>query len=197
MVYQNFIKRLLDILLSLIAMPFVLIIVIICGLLIKIEDGGPIFYCGYRLGKHQKKFKMIKLRSMKVNAIDIRNVDGTTFNGEADDRVTKIGKIIRKLSLDEFPQFINVLLGDMSIVGPRPSPPGDKSMYPKEFLLKYNVRPGITGLTQATLRNKATMEDRIKLDKYYVENYSFMLDLKILALTFYSVIKRSNIYNEQ
>lgn len=194
--YQRYFKRIIDIILSLIVLPIVLIIIVIVGILIKLEDNGSIIYKDLRLGEDMKPFKMYKLRSMKVDAPDIRNSDGTTFNSENDSRVTKVGKIIRKTSLDEVPQFINVLMGDMSFVGPRPSPLGDKSIYPKDFFEKFKVKPGITGYNQALLRNNATMEQRIKNDCYYVNNVSLKLDVYIIYQTIISVVKRRNIYND-
>ncbi|CAM3206450.1 sugar transferase [Vagococcus fessus] len=193
--YQNYIKRFLDIIISLIALPFVLITLIPVAICIYIEDRGPIFYNAPRLGKGMKEFKMFKYRTMKVNAPDIRNEDGTTFNSESDIRVTKVGSFLRKTSIDELPQFFNVLVGNMSLIGPRPSPLGSKDMYPKEFFKKYEVKPGVTGLNQATLRNSATMEQRIKNDGYYSDNISFKLDCTILIKTFSSVILRKNINN--
>ena len=120
--YKHFFKRVLDILISLIALPFVILTIIIFGPIIFLTDRGPIFYCGKRIGRNGKAFKMIKFRSMKVNAPDIRLEDGSTYNGEDDPRVTKIGKFLRKTSIDELPQFLNVLFGQMSIIGPRPDP---------------------------------------------------------------------------
>ncbi len=193
--YQNFIKRIIDILVSIIGVIIFLIFLIPVSILIKLEDQGPVFFNGKRLGKDMKEFKMFKFRTMKVNAPDIRNSDGTTFNSDSDNRVTKVGRILRKTSIDELPQFINVLIGDMSIIGPRPSPLGNKDMYPKEFFKKYHVKPGITGLNQATLRNKATMEERIQNDGFYSDNVSFSLDIKIFFLTVQSVLKRKNINN--
>lgn len=191
--YRLFIKRIFDFLISLIFLPFVLIVILPFAILIKLEDKGPVFYNAPRLGKDMKDFKMYKLRSMKVDAPDIRNQDGTTFNSAQDPRVTRIGRIIRKTSIDELPQLLNVLKGDMSLVGPRPSPLGNKDMYPKEFLEKFKVRPGITGYNQALLRNESTMDQRIENDVYYVNNISFFLDLKILLMTFNSVIRLKNI----
>lgn len=191
--YRYYIKRLFDILLSLLLLPFVLLIMIPVAILIKLEDRGPVFYNAPRLGKDMKQFVMYKFRSMKVDAPDIRNNDGTTFNSENDSRVTKVGRILRKTSIDELPQILNVLKGDMSFVGPRPSPLGDKSMYPKEFFKKYNVKPGITGYNQAVLRNAATMEERIINDAFYVENVSCTLDIKIIVMTAVSVLKSKNI----
>lgn len=115
--YRRFIKRIIDIIFSLCALPFVLIEIILLGPIIFLTDKGPIFYNAERLGKDGKTYKMFKLRSMKVNAPDIRNEDGSTFNGDNDPRVTKIGRLMRKTSLDEFPQFLNVLIGDSGIIG--------------------------------------------------------------------------------
>ncbi len=106
-----------------------------------------------------KKFRMLKFRSMKMNAADIRNPDGTTYNSVKDDRQTKIGKILRQTSLDELPQFLNVLMGDMSLVGPRPSPMGNEKTYTTFIKKKFKVRPGITGYNQALKRNSATLEE--------------------------------------
>lgn len=191
--YRYFIKRLFDVLLSLIALPFIMIIMIPVSVAIKIEDRGPIFYNAPRIGKDNLNFTMYKFRSMKVNAPDIRNEDGTTFNSDNDIRVTKVGKFLRKTSIDELPQILNVLKGDMSFIGPRPSPLGDKSIYPKEFFRKFDVRPGITGYNQATVRNNALMEERIKNDSFYVDNISFILDIKILIMTILSVLQSKNI----
>ncbi|GAA0091757.1 sugar transferase [Paraclostridium bifermentans] len=191
--YRYFIKRLFDVLLSLIALPFIMIIMIPVSVAIKIEDRGPIFYNAPRIGKDNLNFTMYKFRSMKVNAPDIRNEDGTTFNSDNDIRVTKVGKFLRKTSIDELPQILNVLKGDMSFIGPRPSPLGDKSIYPKEFFRKFEVRPGITGYNQATVRNNALMGERIKNDSFYVDNISFILDIKILIMTILSVLQSKNI----
>jgi undecaprenyl phosphate N,N'-diacetylbacillosamine 1-phosphate transferase len=191
--YQNYIKRLFDILFSILLFPFATIICAPFMLAIYLEDRGPIFYNANRLGKGMITFKMYKLRSMKVGAPDLRNDDGSTFNSSNDPRVSKIGKIIRKLSIDELPQLINVFLGDMSFVGPRPSPLGNENRYTEEYKVKFGVLPGVTGLNQAVLRNSASMEERIKNDVYYVNNISFILDIKIVALTFLSVVRSKNI----
>ncbi|WP_096550377.1 sugar transferase [Ureibacillus thermosphaericus] len=192
--YRYGIKRFLDLFCSLLGLPIFLIVMIPVAIAIKIDDGGPIFYNASRIGKNMKEFKMYKFRSMKVNAPDIRNADGSTFNSENDPRVTRVGKFLRKTSIDEIPQLLNVLKGDMSLVGPRPSPLGNKDLYPKEYFRKFEVKPGITGYNQALLRNQSTMEQRIKNDLYYVENVSLILDLKIILLTILSVIKSKNIY---
>lgn len=115
--YQLVVKRIIDIILCVIALPFVLLIMIPVGLAIKLEDHGPIFYYSKRLGVGFREFNMIKFRSMKVNAPDLRNADGSTFNSEKDQRVTKVGRILRESSLDEIPQVLNVLKGDSGIIG--------------------------------------------------------------------------------
>ena len=118
--YKHFFKRLFDLIIALFALPFVLLLILIMVPLIWLTDRGPTFYNAQRVGLNGKIFKMFKFRSMKVNAPDIRNTDGSTFNSSDDPRVTRIGRFIRKTSIDEIPQILNVLIGDMSFVGPRP-----------------------------------------------------------------------------
>lgn len=193
----KYIKRLIDILLSLLLLPFILIITIIFGILIKIEDGGPIFYYADRIGKNKKIFKMIKLRSMKVDAPDIRLEDGSTFNSEDDDRVTKVGKFIRKTSIDELPQIFNIIKGDMSIIGPRPDTPLWIDNYTKEEEIIHTIRPGVTGYNQAINRNSVSTKEKLQQDIYYVNNLSFKLDVKIVILTIKSVLTKKNIYRSK
>jgi lipopolysaccharide/colanic/teichoic acid biosynthesis glycosyltransferase len=131
---------------------------------------------------------------MKMNAPDIRNHDGTTYNSENDTRLTKIGKLIRKTSIDEIPQILNVIKGDMSFVGPRPDMPDAIDLYGDEFIRKLNLRPGITGLNQAYFRNSADLETRFKNDVFYVDNYSFSIDIKIIFKTIQAVFKRKNVF---
>ncbi len=191
--YRKFIKRLLDILVAIPASLGVVLILIPVAIAIKLEDRGPVFYNANRLGKDMVPYKMYKFRSMKVNAPDIRNEDGTTYNAEDDPRVTKVGRFLRKTSIDELPQIFNVFLGDMSFVGPRPSPTGNEYNYSEDFLRKFKVLPGITGYNQAMLRNAATNEQRERNDLYYVDNVSFLLDVKIILHTIKSVFQRENI----
>lgn len=194
--YKLFIKRLLDIVLCLIAFPIFILIYVPIAILIKIEDGGPIFYSGERIGKDNKIFKMHKFRSMKVNAPNILNKDGSTFNSENDPRVTKIGKFIRETSLDEIPQILNVLKGDMSIIGPRPSLADALPTYKEDEKDKMLVRPGITGYTQAYYRNNLTVREKRLKDAWYANNVSFALDVKILLKTIETVFKREGIYTD-
>lgn len=193
--YDRIIKRLIDIMISMVLIPFILVLLLPIALLIKLEDRGDVFYNGERYGRNMRKFKMFKFRSMRMNAPDIRNEDGTTFNSEKDNRLTRIGSFIRKTSIDEIPQIFNVFLGDMSFVGPRPSPMGNESTYSDFIKKKFNVRPGITGYNQALKRNSATLEERYKNDVYYAEHVSFFLDMKIILMTVKSVLLRKNIYN--
>ena len=197
MIYKKYVKRIFDLILSIALLPIILVISIPIAILIKMEDKGPVFYKGKRLGKDMKPFAMYKFRSMKVNAPDIRNEDGSTYNAEDDPRMTSIGKVLRKTSLDELPQIFNVINGKMSFIGPRPSPLGNESLYSKEYLQKFKIRPGITGYNQALLRNSATMEERWKNDIYYTKHLSFLLDLKIIFLTIKSVILKKNIYRNE
>lgn len=192
-IYRKVIKRLLGILLVLLSFPLVMIVSIPTAVAIRLEDGGPVFYKGLRYGKDMRKFYEYKFRSMKVNALDIRNKDGTTYNSEDDPRLTKIGRFLRRTSIDELPQFFNVLKGDMSIIGPRPSPMGNEATYTDFVKKKFTVRPGITGYNQALLRNTATLEQRYENDVYYAENVSFLFDLKILLMTVRTVLTHKGI----
>ena len=140
--YSKIFKRMFDLILSIIALPILLIILAIIGPIIYFQDKGPIFYNAPRLGKDGKIFKMYKLRSMKVNAPDIRNEDGSTFNSEDDPRLTKIGKLIRKTSLDEIPQILNIIKGDMSIIGPRPDLPEHMEYYEGNEIRKLGSTSG-------------------------------------------------------
>lgn len=193
--YKNYIKRLFDIIFSLLLLALILPIILVVGILIKIEDGGPIFYFGERLGRNKKIFKMFKLRSMKVNAPDIRNKDGSTYNAADDPRLTKIGKFIRKTSIDELPQIINILKGDMSFIGPRPDLPEHLYCYEKDEVRKLEVLPGVSGYNQAYHRNAVIWKERLKNDVYYVDHISFIMDLKILFKTIFIITLRRGVYN--
>lgn len=192
--YQLSIKRLIDIIICLIALPFVLIILIPVAIAIKIEDQGPIFYHSGRIGVGFKEFGMLKFRSMKVNAPDLRNDDGSTFNSNVDPRVTKVGHFLRETSIDEIPQIFNILKGDMSIIGPRPGDVESKDTYDNEEKDKLLIRPGITGYTQAYYRNNLGVREKRLYDAWYAHNVSFMLDIKIFFKTIATVLKRENIY---
>lgn len=194
MLYAKVFKRFFDIVFAIILMPFFLILYIIVGISIKLDDGGPIFYCGERLGRYGKPFKMYKFRSMKINAPDIRNKDGSTFNSEDDPRLTKIGKFIRKTSIDETPQILNVIKGDMSIIGPRPDLPEHRELYKGNEERKLEIRPGVTGYNQAYFRNTIPWRQRIQNDIYYIDYLSLRLDIKIFFKTIISVLKCEDVF---
>lgn len=194
------IKRFFDFIGSLFLLPFVLLEIIVLAPIIWLTDRGPVFYNATRAGKDYRPFKMFKLRSMYVNSPDLKNPDGSTFNSDDDPRVTPIGRIMRKTSLDEIPQILNVLLGDMSFIGPRPK------LYKKgrldgetnvDIIKSFSVKPGVTGYAQAYFRNSITQDEKFKWDAFYADNVSFLMDVKILWRTAISVITRKNINTEQ
>lgn len=187
------IKRLFDVVVSIVLMIPIGIIILISGVVIKAEDKGPIFYMSDRTGRFGHIFKMYKLRSMKVNAPDIRLADGSTYNGEDDPRVTVFGKFARKTSIDELPQVINILKGDMTFIGPRPDTPVGSAAYTDEERIILTVRPGITGYNQALNRNSVLTKEKLKNDIYYVKHLSILFDIKIIFMTIISVLGHKNI----
>lgn len=191
--YVHFFKRLFDLIIGLIALPFVLIAICIFGPIIYFEDKGPIFYKAQRIAKGGKPFSMLKFRSMKVNAPDIRLEDGSTYNGDDDPRVTKIGKFMRNTSIDEIPQFLNILFGQMSLIGIRPDPLDWLEKYNEHEKVILTVKPGITGYNQAYYRNSADGALKLKNDVYYAENISFALDVKIVFRTIKTVLCHENV----
>ena len=195
--YVHFFKRVFDLVFALIALPFVLLVIIIVAPFIWLDDKGPIFYAGKRIGYKGKPFGMLKFRSMKVNAPDIRLEDGSTYNGDDDPRVTKIGKFLRKTSIDEIPQFLNVLFGQMSFIGPRPDPLDWLEKYKPEERIFLTVRPGITGYNQASYRNSANSQEQIDDVVYYAKNISLWLDVKIIFKTIKTVLFRENLYHDE
>lgn len=192
--YRKFGKRFFDIVLSTLGLIVFAIIFIPISIAIYLEDRGPIFYNASRLGKDGKVFKMYKFRSMKVNAPDLRKADGSTYNGEDDPRLTKVGKFIRKTSLDEAPQVINVFIGNMSVIGPRPDLPEHIKEYVGDEIRKLEVLPGITGYSQAYYRNSIEWKERIKHDIYYVDNLSLIMDIKVFFKTIMTVLKKEGVY---
>lgn len=190
-------KRVMDFLICLVAFPFFCIIWLFVAIAIKIEDGGPVFYMAERIGKDSKLLMMYKFRSMKVNAENILNADGSTYNAKDDPRVTKVGKFLRETSIDELPQIINVLKGEMSIIGPRSSEWYTVDTYLPDEIDKMKVRPGITGYTQAYYRNSMSPREKRVLDAWYANNVSFSLDVKIFFKTIASVLKRENVYTNE
>ena len=194
--YQ-WIKRIFDIIFSLCLFPILIIVILVVSILIKLEDNGPVFYCAQRIGKNGKIFKMYKFRSMKNNAPDLRMEDGSTFNSKDDPRVTKVGKFIRKTSIDELPQLINVFKGDMSFIGPRPDSAMYLDKYTEEEKIILTVRPGITGYNQAVNRNSVGTKEKLQNDIVYVNKSSLLFDLKIIFLTIKTVFFSKNVYRSE
>ncbi|MCG7562501.1 MULTISPECIES: sugar transferase [Pseudoalteromonas] len=177
-------KRLFDLVSSLIGLVLLFPVFIITAVLIK-KDGGSAFYLQDRVGLNGKTFKLYKFRSMVANADKI----GGYSTQVGDPRITKIGKFIRRTSIDELPQLLNVLKGDMSVVGPRPNVPQQVKEYTAEdWQLRNSVKPGITGLAQVMYRSSATMQQRLELDLDYAKRSNLILDIKLVLLTVKQVI---------
>lgn len=195
--YRSYIKRMLDIVFAIITLPVVLLVCIVFGALIWLEDRGNIFYKAKRRGLNGRPFTMYKLRSMYMNSPDIRNKDLSTFNSASDVRVTRIGRILRKTSVDELPQILNILKGDMSWVGPRPiTTERPMEEFDEKRLKRLTVRPGITGYQQAYYRNSIDQETKFELDAKYAEEVSFLMDVRIILKTIQTVVLQKNIYNQ-
>lgn len=194
--YEKYIKRVIDFLIALVGLPFFGIIFLFVAPAIVIDDGFPIFYNAKRIGQDGKLFRMYKFRSMKNNAPDIRLTDGSTYNEENDPRVTKVGKFLRNTSIDEAPQFLNMLKGDMSLIGPRPDPPDWLEKYPEDIKVFLKVKPGITGYSQAYYRNSVDGEGKMKNDAYYAMHCSFIMDVRIFFKTILTVLGHENTYKD-
>lgn len=182
-----FVKRLLDITISLIVLIFLLPLMLLIYLSVIINLGSPAFFLQERVGKDNKIFKMIKFRTMK---------NSTDKNGNLlsdNERVTKFGSFLRSFSLDELPELINILKGDMSLVGPRALLVQYLGLYNDEQIRRHEVLPGLTGWAQINGRNSITWSEKFKLDVWYVDNWSLWLDIKIFFLTFWKVLKREGI----
>jgi len=190
-IYRIYIKRLFDFLAALVGLLIISPLLLTLIVVLAISNNGSPFFYQLRTGKHGKLFTIIKLKTMN---------DKTDTNDNllpALERVTKSGDICRKYSLDEIPQLLNVLKGDMSLIGPRPLLPQYLEYYNKEQNRRHDAMPGITGWAQVNGRNTITWEQKFEYDVYYVDNQSFLLDLKILWQTFYKVIKRSDINSSE
>ncbi len=185
--FGNIIKRIFDFTASLCGLILLSPILIVVALLIRLNLGSPIFFTQDRVGKHNKVFKMIKFRSMK----DVGDKDGNLLPDEM--RLTKFGKILRSTSLDELPELINVLKGDMSLIGPRPLLVDYLPLYSEDQIRRHNVLPGLTGWAQINGRNNLSWNEKFNLDVWYVDNWSLILDIKIFFLTIYKVFKREGI----
>lgn len=204
-VSKDRVSRVLDISLILFAAPYIILAFLVIAILIKLDSPGPIFFRQRRIGRFGRKFQIYKFRTMFQNADQhLQNyLDNspelkaqwlTTHKLKEDPRVTRLGSLLRKLSLDELPQIWNIIIGDMSLVGPRPIVDAEVEKYGKCFDLYIQVRPGLTGLWQVSGRNDTTYERRVELDEYYIRNRSLKLDLQILWKTVSVVLKKDGAY---
>ena len=194
-------KRLMDAALAALLTTLALPVGMVVAALIKLESPGPVFFLQERVGAHGRRFKMIKFRSMCANAEALKSTvaggndtNAVLFKVKADPRITRVGKVIRRLSIDELPQLINVLIGDMSLVGPRPPLPREVATYEDDAMQRLRVRPGMTGLWQISGRSDLDWEQSLRLDLWYVDNWTPMLDLQILARTGRAVFGGSGAY---
>ncbi len=194
---QRIFKRLMDVFISLIILVLSLPFFFIIYVLILINSHGPAIFRQQRLGKNGKPFKIFKFRTMYSGSPDLRNPDGSTYNAPDDPRLTKLGRHLRKWSLDELPEFLNVLKGEMALVGPRPDQLDQINYYEIEEKERLSVKPGITGWAQIHGRNIIPWSNRKQLDLEYIKNYSLMLDVIILIKTIFYVFKRKDIYISQ
>ncbi len=194
--YCRFFKRVLDVILSLIALALLWPLLLLLALFIKLDSKGPVLFRQKRLGFKGNVFEMLKFRSMIVNA---EHTGSGVYSGKNDARVTRIGKIIRATSLDELPQFLNVLRGDMSFIGPRPPltyHPWPLEEYTPEQKRMFDVRPGITGWAQVHGRKDVEWHHRIELNVWYVDHCSFWLDVKIFFMTIFKVATNADNENK-
>ncbi|PQC30486.1 sugar transferase [Enterococcus mundtii] len=196
--YKQIFKRVLDVCISIIVLIICSPIIIILSILIKSTSEGPVFFKQKRLGLNGESFFIYKFRTMCVGAETIG--DGLTIKTASDNRITKVGGFLRKTGLDELPQLINIIIGDMSLIGPRPPvtyfPYDGFDAYPEWAKKRFTVRPGITGLAQCTVRNSVSWDKRIEIDLQYIEEISFTNDLKIIYKTILKVFKIQDIYDE-
>ncbi len=192
---QRLFKRLLDIVISVTALVLSSPILLICALLIKIEDGGPVFFKQERLTINNKPYLIYKLRTMRVDA---ESLTGAVISGKNDPRVTKIGRFLRRSKIDEIPQFMNVLMGEMSVVGPRSERPEFVATFEKKipgYSQRFAVKAGITGLAQIAGNYDTTAQDKLRYDLLYIKNYSILQDIKIIFLTVRAIFT-PHLYNQ-
>ncbi len=195
-------KRTLDILASSLLLILFSPVFLLIGILVKIEDGGPVFFAQRRVGQFGREFRMFKVRSMCLNAearlqevlAQNQHAEGVTFKLKHDPRITRVGRWLRKFSLDELPQLYNVLIGDMSLVGPRPPVPSEVSKYSLAHRRRLAIKPGITCIWQISGRAEIDFSGQVQLDVNYIENLSFWMDVKILARTVPAVISGKGAY---
>ncbi len=195
-------KRFVDIVFSIAALAVLSPLFLVLAVIIKLTSPGPVFFVQPRVGRYGKTFTFYKFRSMYEDAEERKaallsrneSADGVIFKMADDPRITPVGKILRKTSMDELPQFLNVLFGDMSLVGPRPPVPSEVRQYSLEALKRLNVRPGLTCLWQVSGRSDIPFKEQVRLDKEYISSRSFVRDLVILFRTIPSILSGKGAY---
>ena len=195
----DFIKRVIDIIISSLGLIMLSPILLIVGISIKLESKGPVFFSQKRVGLNGKEFDMFKFRSMVVNAEELKEklssqneMSGPMFKMKDDPRITKVGKFIRKTSIDELPQLLNVLKGEMSLVGPRPSLPNEVKEFESWMMKRLEVKPGLTCYWQVMGRNNIGFEEWMKLDIKYVDERNTVIDIKLIFKTFFVLLGDKN-----
>lgn len=190
MIYKNYLKRLFDLLISFFVFIITLPLLLVVIFSLFMANSGKVFFVQSRPGKDEKIFNIIKFKTMKEN----KDVDGNLLPDEK--RLTTIGKLIRKLSIDELPQLLNVIKGDMSLIGPRPLLIEYLPLYNEKQKRRHEVKPGITGWAQVNGRNAISWKEKFDLDVWYVDNISFLVDIKIIILTIAKTLKREGINSQ-
>ncbi len=190
-------KRIFDIVVVLAVLPLVIPVALICALAVRLDSPGPVIMRQSRTGQHGHRFKMYKFRTMVANAEELKAslahlniLPPPDFKIPNDPRITRVGRFLRKSSLDELPQLLNVLVGDMSLVGPRPTSFA-ASTYRLWHMERLEVRPGITGIWQVRARGTSTFDERLRMDIEYIDHMSLLLDLQIILLTIGSLVRRT------
>jgi lipopolysaccharide/colanic/teichoic acid biosynthesis glycosyltransferase len=182
-------KRFFDLVVALSSLSLIWPVLMVIALVVRLDSPGPVFYRQTRVGRNGENFGMYKFRSMVVDADRV----GGYQTQQGDPRITRSGRWLRKTSLDELPQLLNVVLGDMSLVGPRPDVPAQRALYtPEQWAARTSVRPGITGLAQATMRSEAHAAQRLNMDLEYVRTRSLWLDFRILLMTVRQVLGKGS-----
>lgn len=182
-------KRLFDIVLALLALLLFSPVMLAAALAVWLDSGRPVLFAQTRVGRGTQPFRLFKFRSMVVDAAQ----RGSHSTAQNDPRITRVGRLLRRSSVDELPQLLNVLRGDMSLVGPRPDVPAQRANYTEEqWALRHRVRPGITGLAQALYRSRATPQQRLQADLDYAQHHGLLIDLRIIALTVVQIFRRSS-----
>lgn len=197
-IYERFFKRPLGFLVAILTLIIISPLLIVVALLIKLDSKGPVFFLQERLGYNQEVFEIIKFRTMVVNAEKIGT--GIVVQGENDPRITGLGNFLRRTSLDELPQFINIVKGDMALIGPRPPVtyhPYKRGEYDNRRKHRFDVRPGISGLAQAEIRNGGTWDERIEYDLKYVEHVTLWGDIEIILDTIKIVLNSKSVYRNR